>query len=220
MNEYSNFIEKFERRQKKREIKRKFLITFLCLFFVFVVCFLYYYFVVKNIVIDFTKSSVNKMVTTSANNAINDIINSRIFDFDAITTIEKDANNKINSLSINSSMTNKISNNLAIKTQEYLNNQIKFGVEIPIGTLSGIFFLNGKGSFLNFSCTPVGEVKCDFNSEFKDTGINQTIHRLFVEVKSKVSVNLPIKTYIHEEIITFLINETIIVGDVPTVYIK
>ena len=220
MNTCSDFIQKFEKRQRKKELKKRFLIVFLCLFFVFIVCFLYYFLVIKEVVINFTKSSIDRMLTDSVNNSINDIINNKIFNFDAIISIEKDKNNKINSLSINSSLANTISNDLALKTQNYLNKQTKFGVEIPIVTLSGIFFLNGKGNCLNFSCTPIGEVKCAFNSEFNVAGINQTIHRLFVEIKSKVCVNLPIKNYIYETVNTFLLNETIIVGDVPTVYIK
>ena len=215
-----SFVEMFEKRQKKRKIRNKILIIFLCLFLVLLIIFFYYYFVIKSVVVDFTKASVNKMVTSSVNSAITSLINDNIINFDNIVTIEKDNSNEANTLLINSLIVNKISNNLAIKTQELLNKQTQFGVEIPIGTLSGLFFLNGRGENINFSCTPVGEVECDFNSEFEDAGINQTIHKFYIEIKSKVNVNLPIKNYVVNNINTFLVAETIIVGNVPTVYIK
>ena len=59
----------------------------------------------------------------------------------------------------------------------------------------------------------------DFFSEFKQAGINQTIHRIYVKVDTKVQVIIPFSNKFVEIGSEVPIAETIIVGDVPDTYI-
>ena len=63
-----------------------------------------------------------------------------------------------------------------------------------------------------------GSVIMDFKSEFVSAGINQTKHKLYLEVNSEVLAFIPgypVNTVVKTSI---LIAETIIVGEVPAVF--
>jgi len=61
-------------------------------------------------------------------------------------------------------------------------------------------------------------VETKVRSEFESTGINQTIHRIYLDVKCKVSILTPYNVV--EETITneVVLIENIIVGLVPSTY--
>ena len=63
-----------------------------------------------------------------------------------------------------------------------------------------------------------GTVETDLRSEFKEAGINQTLHRIYLEVKCKVTILTPFETIDEEIYNQVLLAEGLIVGDVPNSY--
>ena len=64
----------------------------------------------------------------------------------------------------------------------------------------------------------IGDIETDLKSEFKEAGINQTLHRIYLEVKCNVSILTPINSI--TEVITnqILLSEGVIVGNIPDTY--
>ena len=64
----------------------------------------------------------------------------------------------------------------------------------------------------------VGNVETDLVSQFSQSGINQTLHRIYLNVNCTVTILTPFDTL--EQSITnqVLIAEAVIVGDVPSTY--
>ena len=64
----------------------------------------------------------------------------------------------------------------------------------------------------------VGNVETDLVSQFSQSGINQTLHRIYLNVSCTVTILTPFDTI--EQSITnqVLIAEAVIVGDVPSTY--
>ncbi len=92
------------------------------------------------------------------------------------------------------------------------------GVSIPLGTLSGIPLLAGLGPRLSFRFTPVGMVQSSFHSEFRSAGINQTLHRITLQLTGTVRVVLPGRSYSVTVSAQAPVAENVIVGDVPEAY--
>ena len=90
-------------------------------------------------------------------------------------------------------------------------------MEIPMLSLFGIDFLMGKGPVLTVHLKMHGESFGNFYSEFDSVGVNQTRHRIFLAMDTRI--------YLfwngNEEILAFEtqvnVAETVIVGAVPTV---
>jgi sporulation protein YunB len=92
------------------------------------------------------------------------------------------------------------------------------GVSVPLGTLSGVPLLAGLGPRLSFRFTPVGMVQSSFHSEFRSAGINQTLHRITLQLTGTVRVVLPGRSYSVTVLTQAPVAENVIVGDVPEAY--
>ena len=92
------------------------------------------------------------------------------------------------------------------------------GVSVPLGTLSGLPLLSGLGPRLSFRFTPVGMVQSSFHSEFRSAGINQTLHRITLQLTGTVRVILPGRAYSVTVTAQAPVAENVIVGDVPEAY--
>ncbi|MBQ6146401.1 MAG: sporulation protein YunB [Clostridia bacterium] len=92
------------------------------------------------------------------------------------------------------------------------------GVSVALGTLSGIPLLSGLGPRLSFRFTPVGMVQSSFHSEFRSAGINQTLHRITLQLTGTVRLVLPGRSYTVTVMALAPISENVIVGEVPDAY--
>ena len=63
-----------------------------------------------------------------------------------------------------------------------------------------------------------GSVETDLKTEFKEAGINQTLHRIYLEVRCNVNILTPYDV-INETIVNqVLLIEGLIVGNIPDAY--
>ena len=92
------------------------------------------------------------------------------------------------------------------------------GITIPIGTVSGIPILAGRGPKLTLHFTPAGAVTSSFASEFTSAGINQTRHRINICLTATVRVVLPGMSQSLPVQAEATIAENVIVGTVPNTY--
>ena len=113
---------------------------------------------------------------------------------------------------------NFLKSTITLAVQEKVVNMGKRNVKIPIGTFSGTEILNGRGPKIPLHVTMTGSVVTDFKSEFIEAGINQTKHRLYLNISTNVFAlipGFPVNTSINTDII---VAETVIVGEVPSFF--
>jgi sporulation protein YunB len=115
---------------------------------------------------------------------------------------------------------NRIFSKVTIIIQEELDALEDKKIEIPIGVLTGNSIFSAKGPRISIKVIPAGSVETDFRSEFISAGINQTKHRIYFLVKTKVSIVVPFTNKTTEVTTSIPIAETVIVGDVPQYYMN
>ncbi len=76
----------------------------------------------------------------------------------------------------------------------------------------------GRGPGIKIVITPIGNVETDLKSEFIAQGINQTLHRVYLQVKCNVSILTPFQNMEKEIINQVLLIENVIVGNIPNTY--
>lgn len=86
---------------------------------------------------------------------------------------------------------------------------------IPLGSLIGGSFFTGRGPFLPVEIHSSGVVISNLSSEFGDAGINQTNHRISLEMTVMMTAALPMERVSIELETAFLVCETVLVGNVP-----
>ena len=63
-----------------------------------------------------------------------------------------------------------------------------------------------------------GSVETDLRTEFREAGINQTLHRIYLEVKCHVTILTPYDTITETIVNQVLLVEGVIIGNIPDAY--
>ncbi len=140
--------------------------------------------------------------------------------YDELFSIEKDSNGNIIMIKSNISNINNIISEIPINIQENINKIGKDDIKISLGSFFGLKLLAGRGPGIKIVISSIGNVDTNLKSEFISRGINQTLHRVYLDVKCDVSILTPfynIKQTITNQI---LLMENIIVGNVPNSYLN
>ena len=178
------------------------------------------FFVVRNVnpVIEAISSEKIRAIATEAvSKSVLDIM-SQNTSHDYISIV-RDDKNSIKSVDINTDAINGLAHTITIEAQKNINSAGQDGITIPVGSLSGITLLTGIGPNINIKIYLVGSTQTQIISEFTDTGINQTSHRLYFDIQGSVAVSVPgLKSNVKTST-RVLMSETIIVGDVPSTYL-
>ena len=93
-------------------------------------------------------------------------------------------------------------------------------VSVPLGSVSGIELLSGRGPSIDIRLVLAHGIRVYIGSEFREAGINQTLHRVTVCFDVEISVLTPTHSASFTVNNSYPIAETVIVGDVPDAYTK
>ena len=142
----------------------------------------------------------------------------RGYQYSDFVTIHTDENKNIVMLEANMININILVSNIAEQIQKEIDNTQNEDIYISSGSFTGISLLSGRGPKIPIRISTIGNVKTDFKSEFIEKGVNQTLHRLYLEIECEISILTPFNT-INEKINNQLIvAENIIVGNIPSTY--
>ncbi len=120
----------------------------------------------------------------------------------------------------NTIMMNRLASDVALTVQETIRSIRASSIKVPLGNIFGSQLLAQYGPAINIDVTPIGRVNVDFFTEFEDSGINQTRHKIYLLVRTEIQTIVPFSssTILVESMVP--IAETIIVGRVPENYIN
>ena len=86
------------------------------------------------------------------------------------------------------------------------------------GSFTGFKLLAGRGPGVKIRISTIGDVETDLRSEFTSQGINQTLHRVYLQVKCNVNILTPFDNISREITNQVLLMENVIVGSIPNTY--
>lgn len=89
---------------------------------------------------------------------------------------------------------------------------------MQFGSFSGFKLLAGKGPGVPIRISTIGNVETDLRSEFTAQGINQTLHRVYLQVMCEVSILTPFEDITEKITNQVLIAENVIIGNIPDTY--
>lgn len=141
-----------------------------------------------------------------------------MYQYDDLVTITKDNNNNIVMIQTKTSAINAIASDIPIKILKKFKENDNSNIYIYFGSILGLKTLSGIGPKIKARIINTGNVETNLKSEFISQGINQTLHKIYLEVKLNVSILTPYKVVTSSIINQVLITESIIVGNVPNAY--
>lgn len=84
--------------------------------------------------------------------------------------------------------------------------------------LVGISVLRNLEPKFEVELESAGSITANIRTEFKSIGINQTNHKIYLDIDSSVGILTPFDTFRKEVNTEVLLTEAVIVGDVPDTY--
>ncbi len=203
----------------KTKVKKRLLIFVLIVVFIITAILLYFNKVVNPIILSITESKVASLSTKAVNSAVSEVLVENNLYEDLVTICTNDAGDVV-MIQANSVLINKLSRDLARASQTKLDTIGAQGVSIPMGSFTGMPIFIGRGPEVRLKIMPIGAIQCSFLSEFVQAGINQTNHKIYVNLTATINVVLPVA---NKQIVSntqLLICENIIVGKIPEVYLS
>ena len=161
-----------------------------------------------------TSNAVNRIVVA----AVNDAVDSGRIDYEQLVDFDKDAEGHVTALRSNMAAFNRLQASIADDILQRMAEVSSTDLAIPIGTLTGSPLLAGRGPCLRVRMQSVGTATARFDNQFSSAGINQTRHRIILDVDVHVSILLPGLTTYTKVSNEISVAETVIVGGVPETY--
>ena len=162
-------------------------------------------------------------VANKASSIINDAVEAQLrndnIDYDAIVFLEKDRNGAITALKTNINEINRLKTEILSVIDTMLLELDVNEVGLPLGSLILPEFFSGTGPTLPVKVLSVSTSDADFHNEFAEAGINQTSHRIDMEVRITMTILTPVGTESVTATSTVVVAETVIVGTVPGSYV-
>ena len=174
------------------------------------------------------RDAIRELARTQVTNATSDLINDAIdgqielgnIQYDRIVYFEKDLNGRITALKTNMSEVNRLKTNILNLINDEIMAMDTSSLGVPLGSLFLPEFFSGKGPGIPVEIISIRNSDASFSSDFREAGINQTMHQLSLEVLVDVSVLVLGETESFAVSSQVVVAETIIVGDVPETYLQ
>lgn len=204
--------------KKKRSVRKRLLIAMLIIAAAVVA------------VIVFITGNVNPMIVAISNEKIKaiaaDAVGSAVIDIMSghsdteFVSVDRDGNGKIRSVEIDSSAISTLAQDITLAAQKNINMIGQDGIKIPVGSLSGVTLFTGLGPDINIKIYLVGSTQTKITSVFSSSGINQTLHSVYLTLTGSVSVAVPGLPSTIKTTTQVLMSEMIIIGEVPPTYLN
>lgn len=166
------------------------------------------------------ETEVRNAVTAAVGKAISAGIVENEVSYDDIITVETDESGRVTALKSNMAGANLLRSRLLEAALEEVSGLSQRDFSIPMGNLLGMDVLSGRGPGVRVTVLSAGSAGAEYRNEFTAAGVNQTLHRVLLEITVTVRILLPGRNLQTEVTTPVCIAETVIVGQVPETYLN
>lgn len=198
---------------------RKKILALLALTFIVVLFLLYYYKITMPFISELSEETVKAEAVDTINDANKKIQALQSF-YGALFEFVKNNEGDVVLIKSNSALINQINMLAAQEIQDTLNSLKKRRLSIPMGAFTGSALVANKGRDIPLKILSIGKCQSVFLSKFYSSGINQTLHRVLIDVEIDIEIMVPWHTQSVNAAYQILIAENVIVGKVPATYLS
>lgn len=198
---------------KKKRIKPRFFIIILILIIFNIVLYIF-----DKKVFPYVLQKSETMVRAKAVDTISEVsmnVFTSEFKYDDVIKIDKDPEGNINLIRADTIKLNKLSSEIALQCNDELKKMGDMGVDVPMGWITERSVFYDLGPEINIKIQPIGNINIDYDSKFESAGINQTRHKIYLNVKAVVRIVVPLHSEDIEVDCDIPVAETIVVGKIP-----
>ncbi|MDV4151718.1 sporulation protein YunB [Clostridium sp. AL.422] len=176
----------------------------------------------KNIlpaVLSIGEERLKREATTIINETALDIY-SKDFNYNEMIITEKDNEGNITMLRADTVKLNYLSSKLVLASNDKINQLEELGLKVPLGYMTKNLVFYNLGPKISVKMAQIGNITSNYESVFESAGINQTRHKIYLNVSMKMKIIVPLNSRDVEVASQIPIAETIIVGKIPNTAIE
>ena len=172
----------------------------------------------RPVILTMAEARARVMAVQAMNNAVFEIMRDGGMYSDLMNVV-LDQNGRVSMMQANTARMNELATQIALAVQRNLEVIADEGISIPLGAALGSKLLAGSGPSIRVKIIPMGAVSTEFISEFTAAGINQTRHRIFLQMNTNVQMIIPTGSKTAAVSGHVPVAESIIVGEVPESFV-
>ena len=197
--------------------QQNFLKKLLYLFFVFLFCISAFFIkLAYPIFIGTCKNKAKSIAVNTLNKEVNSVM--IMYNYDDLVEIERNESGMISYISAKIIPINELVAKISKNLQESIDTSPTTYVNLNLGTVTGFSSLSKISPKILIKVEQAGNIETKINSHFESVGINQTVHRIYLDVKCTIGILTPFEKISESVHFDVLLTETVIVGDVPSSY--
>lgn len=155
-------------------------------------------------------------VTAVAEQAIVSELERRQFSYSDMVSVERSEDGSITAITTDMAAMNLLRSAMLEVLLDHVSQIDEEAISIPIGSLIDSELVWGRGPSIKVRAFTIGTVSVEFRSEFLSAGVNQTLHKIWLDLSVPATILLP-GTQLETCVDTALcVAETVIVGKVPS----
>jgi len=155
---------------------------------------------------------------SSMDDAVSEVLREFVTDYNDLVITSSSENEKITSIRTDSKKINLLKAEISRAITEKIKESKVVTVSVPLGAFTGIVLFSSLGPELPVNLNMGGSSTTTIESEFTSSGINQTIHHIYLYVEADVSLTSPIIAYETTVVSCYELCQTVIVGNTPNMY--
>ena len=174
----------------------------------------------RPVVAEIASAQAQNTMTAVVENAVTADLAARQVSYGDFVAIQRDEGGAITALTTDMAGMNLLRAELTAAILDALEGVDVSDVQVPLGSLFDLEPLWAKGPAIKAKSMTVGTVRTEFDSQLTSAGVNQTLHRIWLEVDIPMKLLLPggeVETHLHTRL---CVAETVIVGQVPDTYLQ
>lgn len=162
------------------------------------------------------EDKVKTIATLISNQESTKIMNK--YQYEELYKIEKDEVGNVVIIKSNVVPMNNMISDLTEAIQNRFVEIEKTEIKIPIGNLLGSYYFSGIGPAIPAKVVTTGTVDTEVKSEFIAQGINQTLHKVYVNFECYFKIVTPMENFEKKVTNQVILAEHVIVGNIPEAY--
>ncbi|MCL2031652.1 MAG: sporulation protein YunB [Oscillospiraceae bacterium] len=173
---------------------------------------------IRPIAAQMASARVGQLVTRAIHDAILRRLHEDGYTYESLIRFEKGENGQITALKTDMLAVNRLQGDIVRDVLEAIRNAGTPELGIPLGNVTGVELLSGRGPRIPVRIVPVGTAGAELTNVFSEAGINQTRHQIVMTIRADVGVLMPGRSEVTEVTVQISVAETVIVGTVPDSY--
>lgn len=168
----------------------------------------------RPMVLAVSESSLSNQVALT----VGRVLSETEIDYSDLVQLQYDESGTLSAVTTQMDTGNQLKGELVSRLLEELTALKEETVSVPVGSLTGFSLLSGRGFSIPVQVIGVSNLQSSFDSSLTPAGINQTLHRIDLVVKTDLILLLPGGPVTHSFPTRVTVAETVLLGQVPENY--